>query len=221
MALNPYTLYGLYEKGIIDYVPTDLLMPTPVGAMTSMSNPYLKMAQQGGLYQNHGYETDSFTLNGQYGGMINPYSNLGAIESGVQAGSKSRNNILSMFNGTGEVGTRRGFLSKYTTFSSNAGTKKGIGTNSFGEAGNVGAQSTMTLSSSFGGFSDVQNGISNGINGAATVYNRTPNFIKGIAAGAIAIFAICSLFKRGKKPPVNDRTFWQRLNPINWFKKAK
>ena len=61
MAINPYTLYGLYEKGILDYVPSELLMPTPAAPMTPMSNPYLDLAKQGGLYQKYG-SGDSYTF---------------------------------------------------------------------------------------------------------------------------------------------------------------
>ena len=58
MAINPYTLNKLYQNGILDYVPTELLMGTPMGTFTPMSNPYIDMAKQGGLYQNYEMRKD-------------------------------------------------------------------------------------------------------------------------------------------------------------------
>ena len=205
MALNPYTLYSLYEKGILDYVPTDLTAPTPMGAMMPMNNPYLDMAMQGGLYQNHGTCADSFQMSSpysintqSYGNITNGYSQLGALSN---AGG------VTAFNGYG-VGTK-----------SNAGGMNAI--NGYG----VGIQSPAGFENAVGGFADVQNSINNGINTTTSVINRTPKLILGLAAGAIGVLGLMAAFKRGKKPPktsANNTSLWSKLNPKNWslFKKS-
>ena len=219
MALNPQTLYGLYDKGIIEYVPTELLMPSPIGAMTPMVNPYLNLAKQGGLYQSHGNQTDSFSHGAQYtANYQNPYSQVSAIENSVSAGAKSNNSIKTMFNGIG-IGEKSHSVGSMFGIG-NTGYKKTHSTNAFGEGNGVGAQSSMNIESSFGGFQDVKNGINEGVNTTSAFYNGIPNIVKGIAAGIIGTIAIVSLFKRGKKPPVKTQSsIWQKINPMNWFKK--
>ena len=60
MSVSPYSLEGLYNKGVLDYVPYELCNGANVGSLNGAQNPYLNMAKQGGLYQN--YNTDNFQL---------------------------------------------------------------------------------------------------------------------------------------------------------------
>ena len=195
MALNPYTLYNLYDKGIIEYVPTDLIGGTPMGAMMPMNNPYLDMAKQGGLYQNHGMNCDSFQI-------TSPYANIQGSVNGitqVQPGALSNASVINSYTGN-NVGMY-----------SQAGVA-----NSFGFNGTIGSQSNAGIANSFG----MQSSISNGVNKTMSIIDRTPKFLLGLAAGAIGITAIVKGLKRGKKPP-KSTSFWSKLNPLNWFKKKK
>lgn len=213
MALNPYTLYHLYEKGILDYVPTDLLTTTQVGAMTSASNPYLDMAMQGGLYQNQGAYTDTFqsqTNSTNSYGVQSPYQqnyqSKRYIETGtVQNGINSNVGGLNIFNGYG-VGTK------------SAVTTAGL----FGFNDVSGSKSQAGGLSMFGFGADTKNNISNGFNNVVTVFDRTPKIILGIIGGVIGLAAIKKGFRIGKKPVVKTQSgFMSKFNPKNWFKKNK
>ena len=197
MALNPYTLYSLYDKGILEYVPTDLAGGTPMGAMMPMSNPYLDMAQQGGLYQNHGMNCDSFQI-------TSPYANIQGSTTGitqVQPGALTNTSVVNSF-----LGNNVGVYSQ-------AGVA-----NSFGFNGTIGSQSNAGISNSFG----IQSSISNGVYKTMSVFDRVPKFILGLAAGAIGITAIVKGLKRGKKPTkTTNNSFLSKLNPKNWFKNKK
>ena len=220
MALNPYTLYHLYEKGILDYVPTDLIGGTPMGVMTPMSNPYLDMAKQGGLYQNHGEGYDSFQMSGIQSPYVQNYQSNGSIGNGnIQIGSNSNVGGMNIYNGYG-IGSRNphttagafGFNGTIGAYS-NAG-----GINAFNGYG-VGAQSQTGGLNSFGGFSDTHNGFKNGFNKAVYIVSNTPKFILGVIGGVIGVAALSAAFKRGKKPTKVKSTFWSKLNPLSWFKK--
>ena len=205
MALNPYTLYNLYNKGILECVPTDLLAPTPMGAMTQMSNPYLDMAKQGGLYQNHGAFSDSFQFSGVQSPYVQNYQTYGNIGSAApQIGSFSNAGGMNTFNGCGV-----GALNPHTT----AGA--------FGFNPAIGAKSPAGVDSMFG--ADIGNNIAGGFNKTMSVINNTPNVILGALGGALGIWAIMHAFKHGKKPAANKQSFWSNLNPMNWslFKKSK
>jgi len=197
MALNPYTLYHLYEKGILDYVPTDLMYGTPVAPMMPMSNPYLDMAQQGGLYQNHGMYNDTFQMNG---GIQSPYANQPSTPvAQVPIGAMSQSGGINTFNGVG--------IGAYSQ-SGGMNTFNGVG---------IGGQAQDT----FGVFSDVRNGLASGYNKTISVIDRTPKFVLGLAAAAIGIIGIKHAFKGGKifgkkgANPVKP-SFWSKLNPKNW-----
>ena len=194
MALNPYTLYSLYDKGILEYVPTDLAGGTPMGAMMPMSNPYLDMAQQGGLYQNHGMSCDSFQI-------TSPYANIQGSTTGitqVQPGALTNTGVVNSF-----LGNNVGVYSQ-------AGVA-----NSFGFNGTIGSQTNAGIANSFG----IQSSISNGVNKTMSIIDRTPKFVLGLVAGAIGLTAIVKGLKHGKKPKTTS--FWSKLNPLNWFKKKK
>ncbi len=190
MAVNPYTLNNLYAQGIIDYVPAELLMPTPVGSMQSMTNPYLNLAKQGNLYQQHG-SGDSFS----YTGNVPAYAEVNEI------GSKSSSGILSMF-GDKNIGVNN---------------SQGV-VSTFGQNG-IGYDNQNNIASMYGGFGDTRQNISNGFGKAQAIYNGTPTVLKGLAAGAIGLWALVHCFKR-KKAPKNSKSILAKLNPLNWFKKA-
>ena len=223
MALNPYTLYNLYNKGILEYVPTDLLAPTPMGAMTQMSNPYIDMAKQGGLYHNHGAFSDSFQFSGVQSPYVQNYQTYGNIGSSApQIGSLSNAGGMNTFNGYGV-----GALNPHTTagafgFNSTIGANNPMNTyNTFNGIG-VGAKSPAGIESMFGGFAGTRNNLANGFNKTMAVINNTPNVILGALGGVLGVWALMHAFKRGKKP-ANKQSFWSNLNPMNWrlFKKSK
>ena len=203
MALNPYTLYHLYEKGILPYVPEDLMSGVPVAPMGSISNPYLELAQQGGLYRNHGMHNDTFQMNG---GVHSPYSNsyTNPVLSQPQIGSMSQAGGMNTFNGVG-VGAY-----------SQAG-----GMNAFNGVG-IGAYSQADAGmNAYGGlFGGAGNGISNGYSKTVSVINRTPKFVLGLAALLIGALGIKHAFRGGKKA-AHKSGFLSKLNPLNWnlFKK--
>ena len=194
MAVNPYTMNQLYEKGLINYIPTELMMPMPVGNM-SMQNPYLNAAEQGGLYQNYGQGGDSFTSSVQIGNNYQTNNGYYAI------GSQSNNNI----------GTTFGF--------DGTGNQSSAGVSSmFGEKG-VGNQSNINQETIHGGFSNVKNDVTQGFNKASAVYSSTPNIVKGMIAAGLILLTTIGMFKFGGKK--TGTSFWSKLNPANWFKKTK
>ena len=204
MALNPDTLYHLYEKGILEYIPTDLIGTAPIASMMPMSNPYLDMAKQGGLYQNHGAYSDSFQMTGVQSPYVQNYQTYGNISgSPVQIGSNSNVGGWNTFNGYG-VGR------------DNSNTTAGL----FGFNNTVGVNSNAGGWNTFGFGNDNQNSIVNGYNKTMSVISRTPKMILGLAAGAIGILGLTAAFKRGKKPvQPNHKSFLSKLNPRNWFNK--
>ena len=216
MAVNPYTLNHLYQNGILDYVPTDLLMGTPVGSvLTPMNNPYMNMAQQGALYQNYGVAQDSFHSSFTPAYTPNDYQSV----------SNSANSYVGLNN---YIGRNNGFVQ--IGANSNAGrinTFNGYGAdgvNAIGAYGNVGAQPNAGGINAYGSYSDVKNGINGGINKISSVVNNTPKLILGLIAGTIGVIGIAALFKRGKKPAKTtggNSSLWSKLNPLNLFKKNK
>ena len=211
MAINPYTLYGLYEKGILDYVPSELMMPTPSAAMTPMSNPYLDMAKQGGLYQKYG-SGDSYTFSGSQNNM-----NLQNTEIGSQSSAAS--------NAYGLSG-----IGYNSNAANNAYGLQGIGTHSMAAANanglqGIGSQAQNKGLNAWGGIKDVSDRAQNSINTAASIYERTPRFIKGIISALIIGGTALLLLKRGKKPQNtnagNNKSFLSKLNPVNWYKALK
>ena len=201
MALNPYTLYHLYEKGILPYVPEDLMSGVPVSPMGSISNPYLELAQQGGLYQNHGMYNDTFQMNGA---VQSPYASQPAnpVPSQVQIGMLSNAGGMNTFNGVGIGGY------------SQAG-----GMNVFNGV-DVGGYNQSGGSNIFGGFAGVGNefnGFADGYNKTVSLINRTPKFVLGLAAAAIGILGVKHAFKFGRKAkPSGTGSVLSKLNPKNW-----
>lgn len=223
MAINPYTLNHLYQNGILDYVPTDLMMGTPVGSvLTPMNNPYMNMAQQGALYQNYG-AADSFHSSYTPGYAPNNYQSV-STPANYHVGL---NNYNGYNNGMVQIGAKSnaGGLNTFNGYGIGAYNNNGIA-NSFGEDGSIGSRSNTGGLNTFGGFSDVQNNINGGVNKVSSFINNTPKIILGLLAGTIGVIGIAALFKRGKKPAKtggagNNTSFWSKLNPMNWFRKNK
>lgn len=205
MAVNPYTLNGLYQKGIIDYVDPELTVGMAASPMQGMVNPYanikaneyLNSAMQGQMYHNHGSAQDSFVSNhGQ-----NIY-NSGAIGSNSTVGS-------SMFGAQG-IGTN-----------SSAGVASSFGDPTVGKYYSGGFEQSM------GGLTDVKNGIYSTSAKAQNLYNSTPDWLKGIIAVGIGAFAIkkcfSGMFSKSASKAANNtaQKTGSKWNPLNWFKSKK
>ena len=202
MAINPYTLNSLYQKGIIDYVDPELCMGQPVISQYNMQNPYMNTAMSGNLYHNHGTQADSFSFNGNnvygnetIGSKSSSFSNMFGL-GGI--GNKS-NSTVNMF-GTSGVGA------KYNSDLLGTGDSS-IGANYQGGGENA-----------YGGFADVRNNINGGMAKVQSVYNSTPSILKGIAAVGIGLLGIKMLFrgkssKAGKKGFLNKLMFWNKQTP--------
>lgn len=215
MALNPYTLYNLYDKGILECVPTDLLAPTPMGAMMPMNNPYLDMAKQGGLYHNHGSQADSFQISGVQSPYVQNYQTYGNIGNSIQTGSMSPAGGLNTFNGVGIGGANPHTTAGAFGFNNTTGVyNQAGGLNTFNGIG-IGSQSPAGGMNTFGGFADTRNSVANGFNKTMSIINNTPKLILGIIGGAIGLWALTAAFKRGKKPS-KIKGFLSHMNPKNW-----
>ena len=98
MTLNPNTFINLYNQGIIDAVPMDLIGPV---AYNHSANSYMNMAQSGNLYQNAVNGSDMFVQSSPYGaasgiGMQNPFavnSSSSAMNIGFDNGMYSQNTL--------------------------------------------------------------------------------------------------------------------------------
>ena len=222
MALNPYTLDNLYKHGIIDYVPADLAVPTPMGSMTNMTNPYLNTAMQGSLYSQHGNSTDSFISSGtnynntQIGSDANFLSNAYGI-NGIGSASSSTLNSL----GVSGIGSISNIGTAFTGSEQGIGSMSQAGLNAFGSEG-IGASSQLNTANSLGGFGDVQQKLSNGFKNTITSIETTPTIFKGLASAAIILGTLMLCFKTKKAPKQTEhKSFISKLNPINWFIKSK
>jgi hypothetical protein len=210
MAVNPYTLNGLFQKGIIDYVDPELSMGAVASPMQGMVNPYanikaetyLNNAMQGQMYHNHGNVSDSFTSTGSFNNAGQNIYNQTEIGSNSTVGS-------SMFGAQG------------------IGSKSTLGIASSFGAPSIGAQYQGSFEQSMGGLSDVKNGVYSTTAKAENLYNSTPDWLKGILAVGIGIFAIKKCFsgmfsKSASKASTNvTQNTGSKWNPINWFKSKK
>ena len=197
MAINPYTLQGLYNKGILDYVPTDLVDGAQVSALNGMTNPYaggisadqyMKSAMQGNLYQAHGNMSDSFTRST---GVLPGYE---AYAQSQGIGSKSTVGTASFFG------------------SNDIGSNSQIGINSiYGNGQGIGVNSPMGISNQFGGIPDVGGEIANGTAKAYNIASKVPNIAWGILGLGAMCFALKKVFTR-KKP---KEGFFKRAK--NWI----
>lgn len=205
MAINANTLNNLYNQGILDYVPYDLIGNGGLSTLTPAQNPYLNTAMQGQLYQTHGYGNDSFTKSPNYtqNVEIGNSSNAGVNGFGLNGIGSQSNAGLNGF-GIGGIGTTSasglGFQSEQ-----GVGVQSNAGVNGFG-IGGVGTEAQGGMNA-FGGVGDIKSGF-NKVLGAI---QNTPSIVKGIIAGTIAIGTLAFCLKKcGSK-----------LNPVNWFKRNK
>jgi hypothetical protein len=214
MAVNPYTLNHLYQNGILDYVPTDLMMGTPVGSvLTPMSNPYMNMAQQGALYQNHGTATDSFHSSYTPAYTPNDYQSVSSSANSYVG----LNHSNGYNNGMYQTGVQTNFSNPFYGYNGS------INRTGIENAGNIGERPVDSNKiDAYNDLSNLSNNINSGVNKISNTISNTPKLILGVIAGTIGLIGIASLFKRGKKPPktsTNNTSFWSKLNPVNWFKK--
>ena len=210
MAINPYTLNGLYEKGIIDYVPFELLTPTPVGVQT-MTNPYLNLAKQGSLYSQYG-SGDSYSFSaGNTGALdntnIGSQSAAGTNAYGLAGIGFQSNTGINAYGLQGIGSQSNAGFNAYGV--QGIGSQSNAGMNAYGTQG-IGSHSASANGNAWGGITDAKNSISNGFNAAASVYERTPGFIKGAVSLLIIGGTAYHLLKRGKK---SAGSALSKLNP--------
>ena len=238
MALNPNTLQNLYNKGLLDYVPQDLMaeayMSQAGAAMTMMSNPYLEMAKQGGLYQSAGSMNDSFnytggnnysvsnitsnfnTENSYPGANASNYRSTGYLDNSY-IGSKSTVGS-SMFSASGIGGKSPSLWNMFSA--KGVGSKTPNGSGMFGQGGGIGEQSmTGDINSyGFGTQGNVQNGINNSVGKVLNTFNGLSGFVKGLLALGIGIVGLKLAFG-GKKASSSGSGFLSKLNIFKRIKK--
>ena len=190
MALNSFTAQKLYENGILDYIPTDLISgPIPGAGLANLNgHQYLNYAMQGNLYSNYNHSCDSFTSTN-----TNSAQHINLNPTAIGTKSNVASNALGFFG---------------------IGSKSTAGAHGFGFEG-IGSKSNISFESSFGGFQDARDKVSNVTNTMAGI----PKPVWGILSFAIGALTLVSLFK-GKKKPVTyykEPGFFSRLNP---FKKS-
>ena len=207
MAPDIYTLTGLYNKGIIDYVPYELATPIAGGS------DYLNTAIQGNLYQNYG-TGDSYNFS-------NTMRNAGYSNVALNNTQIYDNGILSI--GTQTQAGRNAFglqgvgVSRADSFGATGingiGTQTQAGRNAFGLQG-VGIDSNAGLNA-FGG--DIRPDSVNAIKSAASANS---NLLLGIAGLGIILLTIRGCIK-GLRKPKPKQSFFQKINPMNLLRKKK
>ena len=205
MSFNAFTAQKLYENGILDYVPMDLVSGPMIGAgMNTMNGQqYLNYAMQGNLYNSYGCSCDSFTSSNQN------HINLDSTKIG------NKSNVAS--NAIGFFGIGHKSNAGANGFGlQGIGNKSTAGVNGFGLQG-IGNKSNINFESSFGGFTDAKNSASD----TANTIGSIPKPVWGILSLIIGGIALVSLFKGKKKPPVEKTSFWSRLNPFKKSVKTK
>jgi len=232
MSMNAFTLNNLYNQGILDYVPFELCNGANISAMNGMQNPYLNSAKQGALYQNHGQygDTVEFGVKGVNRGV--GVNNFGLESIGSQGVNElGINNIGSQSNAGGVNGFGLETLGSQSNAGGNAFGLEGIGSqsnaggaNAYGVNG-IGSQSNAGLNSfgiegiganspsaaqAWGGFGDVRNNFQKTV----STVDSMPKFLKGIIAGALMVGSAALVLRRGKKPPVQKKSFFAKLNPF-------
>ncbi len=226
--MNPYTLDKLYANGIIDFTPYEILYSPASPNAYNMTNPYLNMAAQAGLYQRSINSGDSFSSsNTNYNGnsfmnimdytMHNPYSSLVSQFKGIN--SIAANNAYAG-NSYGNLGI--GSMSQAGGMNS-LGLNGSIGTNStaalnagFGGSG-IGKQNTGVINNALGGFGDIGNSSGSAMNSNSGIWGH---IVKGLIGLGAIIIGVCLMFKRGKKGAKQATSFLSKINPVNWFKKT-
>lgn len=225
----PDTLNNLYKKGIIDYTPYEVLYSPASPNAYNMTNPYLNMAAQAGLYQKSINSGDSFnssnmnfngssSMNNMDYTMHNPYSSLVSQFKGINSiaanNAYAGNSYGNM--GIGSVSSAGGMNS--LGFNGSIGTNSTAAMNAgFGEAG-IGIQNTNAGTNALGGFGSFGNWIS-------SLFGENSGLKEKVIKGLIGLSAIIiggkMLFKSKKKAPKQTTSFLSKLNPLNWFKKTE
>ena len=163
-----------------------------------------------------------FTLNNLYSQGIIDYAPYELCNSGVNVSTLNgiSNPYLSsamrgnLYQNYGRLGDSFSYSSPYIP--QQVGINSQIGYDAWGMKG-IGSNSQFNMNA-WGGVGDVKNNI----NGAVSFFDRVPKAVKGIAAGLLMIGSMALVLKRGKKPPVEEKkSFFSKLNPVNWFKKNK
>lgn len=195
MTINPYILNGLYQQGIIDYVPMDLGFAPNVSSMNYVSGEqYMKSAMQGAMYQNYASGQDLYTRN--YSQQIGTHSSAADNALTLQGiGARANSGITAL----GAPGI---------------GAQAPSGMNALGFS-NVNSQYNVH-EGALGGFSDVKRSF----NQTMTAIHNTPDIVKGVVSTLIAGAGLYLFLKKGKKPakkPSSPSMF----NPVNWFKTSK
>ena len=201
---------------------------TPVAPLTSAANPYMNMAMQGDLYQNHGMYGDSFQMSDVQSPYVQNYQTYGNVDVNTQIASKSKAGGLNTFNGYG-VGTKNtNSLARILGFNGIGHKSNAGGLNTFNGYG-VGTKSLADRKNIFGEYTDSQNPFEAGINKTASVISGTPKLILGLAAGIIGFIGLRSAVKglkfwgkaKTKAKTKTHHSFMSKLNPLNWFKNKK
>lgn len=233
--MNSYSLQNLYNKGILDYVPMELVNVTPVSVMTPMQNPYLGLAQAGGLYQSSINGQDNFQSSANVG--INSVQNNGYAQNSnnnYSASSASRqdfynqngiNNDFSINNSNAQNSTenqKSNFISNFSSLFKKNNNASNTQDNSLMNGINN-SMSNINPQNKQNEFSDITS-FKDGIYNTANKINNTSAFVKGLASGAIILGTLIFCFKKGNKTKnvviqENNSSFWSKLNIFKHLKK--
>ena len=196
MTINPYILNGLYQKGIIDYVPMDLGFAPNVSSMNYVStDAYMKSAMQGAMYQNYGYASDSYTRN---------------FNQQIGTHSAAADNALSLQGIGGSADTRYAAYGDPRIGTHAPNTMNALGFSDVNSQYNV-------ADNALGGFSDVKGSF----NQAMTAFHNTPTIVKGIVSTLIGIGGLYLFLRKGKKPKEAKPSLLSRLKFKLGKKKSK
>ncbi len=191
MTVQPQTLMNLYNQGIIDHVDLSLCQSTPM--------------TQSGMMQMSGMGTGY--------SMPGAYSPAAVQMNATQYLNNAQNGYLyKAYDNRQDSFIRRVNNNHENRFSIMEQAYGGDGPNGkdvdFEERanGSEGKKIRQSLTDAAGKTTE-------------SVIN-SPTWVKGILAGGITATTLCLLFRRGKKPTsVQNKSFFSKLNPVNWFKK--
>lgn len=188
--VSQYSLYNLYSKGIIDYIPD---LGGGINYNQTNGNQYFINASSGADFQNYANRYDTFTSTG-----VNNY------QQSVGTNSTAGMNAMGMSG----IGT-------HSTAALNAMGAAGIGSDSSASLNALGTEGIGTHASSgtvkaLGGFTDIERSIT----GSFAAFSDAPSPIKGIFAALIGGVGIYMLFKGKKKPPKHQAGFLTKINPF-------
>jgi len=204
MAVNPYTLAHLCDKGILNQADIAMLN-TSTMPLVPMGNQYLNMAMGGNLYQNYGMAYDTFhSCYAPTSQPLYPNATTSGGYNGIPAeiGSLSNTGGFNAFNGYGTGLYNQNNLIK-----------------GFGEDGITGSKAGIQGFSAFKGCDNTQNNLSNNFNKTASVLGKIPKEVWGVFAGTIGIIGIILALKKRKtvEISVEKSGFLSKLK--SWIKK--